>query len=229
MSPKLLLIGHRGACALEPENTLRSIARGIECCADMIEVDVRACGDGELVIIHDETLDRTTNGSGRVRGLTLEELRRLDAGKGEKIPTLREALELIGRAGVRPVIEIKEEGIEERILDEVNRAGLTKSAFFVSFSPKSVRRIGELLPAGERGIIFARPIPDPVQLALELGAQLLPRWDLVTTKLLNSAREKGIKVFAWVLNSEADFRRAIDMALDGFATDDPCFARRIIG
>jgi glycerophosphoryl diester phosphodiesterase len=229
MSSKLSLIGHRGACTLEPENTLRSIARAIECAADMVEVDVRACGDGELVIIHDETLDRTTNGSGRVRDLTLEELRRLDAGRGEKIPTLREALELMKDARVRPVIEIKEEGIEERILEEVSRADLAKSAFFVSFSPRSVKRVEELFPAGERGIIFARPIPNPVQLALELGAQLLPRWDLVTTKLLNSAREKGVKVFAWVLNSEADFRRAIDMGLDGFATDNPCFARRIIG
>jgi glycerophosphoryl diester phosphodiesterase len=85
----MLIIGHRGAKAIEPENTLRALAKGMEC-ADFVEIDVRMSRDNELVVIHDRTLERTTNGKGQVNDFTLEQLKELDAGKGEKIPTLKE-------------------------------------------------------------------------------------------------------------------------------------------
>ena len=99
-------VGHRGAAGHEPENTLRSFRKALDLGADMVELDVHLCGTGELVVIHDETVDRTTDGSGSVRDMPFHELRGLDAGKGERIPTLREVLDLLeGRAGVN--IELK--------------------------------------------------------------------------------------------------------------------------
>ncbi|MEM3426627.1 MAG: glycerophosphodiester phosphodiesterase family protein, partial [Thermoproteota archaeon] len=91
----VLKIGHRGARFYEPENTLRSFRKALELGVDAVELDVRRTRDGELVVIHDAEVDRTTNGKGLVRELTLEEIRRLDAGKGEKIPTLEEALDFL--------------------------------------------------------------------------------------------------------------------------------------
>ncbi|RLG46262.1 MAG: glycerophosphodiester phosphodiesterase, partial [Thermoproteota archaeon] len=93
------VVGHRGASAYEPENTVRSIRRAFEMGADAVEVDARVSKDGHVVIIHDETVDRTTNGTGLVSELSLEEIRALDAGKGEKIPTLQEVLEEIRGKG----------------------------------------------------------------------------------------------------------------------------------
>ncbi|HDI31391.1 MAG TPA: glycerophosphodiester phosphodiesterase, partial [Thermofilum sp.] len=89
----MIVIGHRGMRFVEPENTLRAIERALRCGVDAVEVDVRMTKDGRLVLMHDETVDRTTDGEGRVRDLTFNEIRRLDAGKGERVPTLEEVLE----------------------------------------------------------------------------------------------------------------------------------------
>ncbi|MDD1713112.1 MAG: glycerophosphodiester phosphodiesterase, partial [Methanoregulaceae archaeon] len=105
------VIGHRGARSVEPENTLRAVREGMRC-ADTVEVDIRQTRDGVLVIMHDATLDRTTNGHGLIRTCTLAALQRLDAGKGEKIPTFSEVLDLVGgRCGL--FAEIKEPGTED--------------------------------------------------------------------------------------------------------------------
>src|SRR5215212_6994015 len=97
----MIVVGHRGAAALEPENTLRAFRRGIELGCDYLECDVHLTRDGRLAVIHDETVDRTTDGHGPVAGLTLDALRQLDAGLGERVPTLEEVLaEVRGRAGV---------------------------------------------------------------------------------------------------------------------------------
>ncbi len=102
----MLIIGHRG-CNLEPENTLRALAKGMEG-ADFVEVDVRVSRDNELVVIHDRSLERITNGKGMVKDFTLEQLKELDAGKGEKIPTLKEILDLVRDKGL--IIEINKRG-----------------------------------------------------------------------------------------------------------------------
>ena len=110
----ILSIGHRGACVYEPENTLRSFARALELGADMIEFDVHVCASGEAVVIHDAALKRTTNGLGYVKDKTLEELKTLDAGKGEKIPVLEEVFDLVNkRAGLN--IELKSENAPVKV------------------------------------------------------------------------------------------------------------------
>lgn len=134
---------------MEPENTLRALARGMEC-ADLVEVDVRMSRDGELVVIHDRTLERTTNGKGLVKEFTLAQLKELDAGEGEKIPTFQEVLDFAGDKGL--IVEIKETGSEGKICAMIKERGY-EQIVPVSFSPEAVKNVKELLPDIKTGII----------------------------------------------------------------------------
>lgn len=109
---RILTIAHRGASAYEPENSLRSVRRTLEFGANAIEVDIRRSKDGHIVVIHDETVDRTTDGRGYVRNMTLRELRGLDAGREERIPTLRAVVDLVG-GRARLIVEVRVSGVDE--------------------------------------------------------------------------------------------------------------------
>jgi len=146
-------IAHRGASAYEPENTLRSFERAIELKADMIELDVRYSLDRHLVVLHDAKVDRTTDGTGLVALKTLSELKELDAGKGEQIPTLEEVLEFgIGRT--KFVIELKENGVEDKVVDLINKNNLLEDVFIISFKPMRLKMIKELEPKIKTGLIL---------------------------------------------------------------------------
>ncbi len=220
----MLIIGHRG-CNLEPENTLRALAKGMEC-ADFVEVDVRMSKDGVPMIMHDRTLERTTNGIGMVKDFTLEQLKELDAGKGEKIPTLQEVLDLVRDRGL--LVEIKEAGSEEKICGMIKESGV-RNVILVSFNPGSLRNSKEMLPDTKTGIIYSRAAENPSRLALGIKANiLLPKYDLVSRELVEISHRHDLMVFPWTLNTNHEIRRAADMGVDGFATDDPCFARQLI-
>ncbi|HID15455.1 MAG TPA: glycerophosphodiester phosphodiesterase, partial [Candidatus Atribacteria bacterium] len=137
---KFLVVAHRGASAYEPENTLRAIRRAIEIGADVVEIDVRLTKDGYPVVIHDETVDRTTNGSGLVNEFSLDELRKLDAGKGEKIPLLSEVLDLVA-GKINVFIEIKVDEAVIPSLREVDARDLWDSVMFTSFNIEHLRRV----------------------------------------------------------------------------------------
>jgi len=134
----MMIMGHRGAAALEPENTLRSIERAIHVGVDAVEIDVHLTRDKRLVVIHDDTVDRTTNGSGTVSSFSLEEIRRLDAGKGERIPTLQEVIDLV-RGKVRLVVELKEKGTEGPVSVSIRENGLLDDVYVISFWHRLVR------------------------------------------------------------------------------------------
>lgn len=215
----MLIIGHRG-CGVEPENTVRAIVKGMEC-ADLVEIDVRTSKDKELVVIHDSTLERTTNGKGLVRDFTLAELKKLDAGKEERIPTLKEVLDLVNNG---LIVEIKEEGSEEKICSVIKEKGF-ENIILVSFSPKALVNAKKILQV-RTGLIFSRAL-EAIRLALSIKANaILPRFDLASRELVEKAHRHNLKVFAWTLNTEEEFRKAMEMGLDGFASDDPCLARR---
>ena len=112
----MLKVGHRGARAYEPENTLRSFKRAIELGVNAVELDIRRTKDGEVVVIHDAKVDKTKNGKGLVSELTLEEIKQLVTEKGERIPTLEEALDFLDKK-VKILIELKETGFEKKVLD----------------------------------------------------------------------------------------------------------------
>jgi glycerophosphoryl diester phosphodiesterase len=220
----MFVIGHRGARALEPENTLRSLRRGMEC-APFVEVDVRLSGDGHVVVMHDATVDRTTNGTGEVGSLTFAELKRLDAGGGEHIPSFSEVLDLVvGRNGGL-VVEIKEPGSEEAICDLL-AGSRPEPLLVVSFHPDSIRRARELLGDVATGLIYSRIQNDPLQIAVSVNATvILPKFTRVTPALVGAAHIAGLPVVAWTLNTEEEFARALSLGIDGFASDNPCMAR----
>ncbi len=222
----MLIIGHRGARALAPENTLLALRRGMAC-ADFVEIDVRLTKDGIPVAIHDATVDRTTDGTGPVKGYTIEDLARLDAGEGETIPTLREVLDLVhGRAGL--VVEIKEPGTEVIIVSAlIDR--MPQRFILVSFNPQSVAMAKRLLPGVQAGLISSAEIGDPAEFARPAQADLiLPRRDRLSREMVEQAHDAGLLVVPWTLNTEDDLEEAVRLGVDGFATDDPCAARRYL-
>lgn len=221
----MLIIGHRGARAQQPENTLRALEEGIRC-ADFVEIDLRRSRDGELVIMHDPTVDRTTNGTGPVGTLSLTELKSLDAGKGEKIPMFQEVLDLVrGRCGL--MVEIKEPGTEDQIVDRIRDSGFA-DLFVVSFHLSAIERVKEGSTL-KTGLIVPRGVPDPVDLAFRAGVDLvLPRLDVVTGDMVQEAHRRGILLFAWTGNQVEDIHRMARFGVDGIASDDPCFARSVV-
>jgi glycerophosphoryl diester phosphodiesterase len=222
----MLIIGHRGAQAEEPENTLRSVRKGSEC-ADFVEVDIRLSHEGVPVVIHDAKLDRTTSGTGRVNDHTLKELRVLDAGQGETIPTLSEILALVkGRCGI--FIEIKEPGSEPAVCSLLEKNPV-ENVFIVSFHEESLKAVKKLLPRIKTGYIFSEPNNNPVSKAAELKADvIIPRLDRLSEDLIESAHRHRIIVIPWTPNTPQQIRKAMRLGADGIITDNPCMARRFL-
>lgn len=215
-------IAHRGASAYEPENTVRSFRRALELNADMLEFDVRQTLDGRLVVMHDSTVDRTTNGTGPVALKPLDELKELDAGGGERIPTLEEVLELgSGKTGF--VIEIKENGIEQKVISTIREYGLIGDVFIVSFKGVRLRMVKELDPEVKTGLILLAS-PNPVKLAERCGADAVApfRW-FVTKGLAHRARSIGLRLFTWTVDEPGRCQKLIDMGLSGVVTNKPGF------
>lgn len=214
------VIGHRGARSIAPENTLASIRAAGGCGADLVEVDVRLTKDGILVVIHDDSVDRTTNGSGKVEEMTLEEIRGLDAGCGERVPTLAEAARLAEELDLAIVVEMKEVGLEDLVVREL--AG--RRAIVTSFFHQSVREVKELGGLKTGIIISSLPI-NPVDLALWAEADsIFPR--LTDPNLFIRAHRAGIEVYPWTINDPDQVRWLNRLGADGVVTDDPCRVRK---
>jgi glycerophosphoryl diester phosphodiesterase len=220
------IIGHRGAPVEEPENTMRSVGKGCEC-ADFVEVDVRLSHEGIPVVIHDAKLDRTTSGTGRVNDHTLKELRVLDAGEGETIPTLSEVLALVkGKCGI--FIEIKEPGSELAVCSLLD-AGPADDVFIVSFHEDSIRTVKKLLPSVKTGYIFSEPNDNPVSKAVDLKADaIIPRLDRLSSDLIEIAHGSRIIVIPWTPNTPHQIGKAMKLGADGIITDNPCLAKRFL-
>jgi len=221
-----LKIGHRGAKAYEPENTIRSFMKALELGVNAIELDVRRTKDGEIVVIHDAEVDRTTNGKGLVSELTLSEIKQLSTDKGEKIPTLEEALDFLDRR-VKILIEIKEVGIEGKVLDVVRGKGLEDNVIVISFHEEALRRIRELSDKVETGLIYVKH-KDPIGAALSLKAQyLLPLYRFIRSAFVKKAHEKGLKIIAWTINTIEEAQEYANKGVDGIASDKPDILRMI--
>ncbi|RLI24029.1 glycerophosphoryl diester phosphodiesterase [Candidatus Bathyarchaeota archaeon] len=206
--------GHRGAAGLEPENTLRSIRKAIELRVDQVEVDVHLTRDGEIVVIHDERVDRTTNGRGYVRDFTFKELRKLDAGKGERIPTLREVLNLtVGRVVLQ--IELKGEGTVEPVVRLIEEMGAENWVTITSFHPEMLKKTRELDPMLSTGLLIFKPENDPCRKALEVGANALHiNFKHVDKKLVEAAHQRRLRVCVWNPDMEEDMIRMIELGVD---------------
>jgi glycerophosphoryl diester phosphodiesterase len=218
---KVLIIAHRGASAYEPENTLRSVKKALELGADMVEVDVRASRDGHIVVMHDAVVDRTTNGKGYVKDMTLEELKRLNAGLGERVPTLQEVAELMGRKA-QLVVETKVPEIEKKVLQIIKENELGRQVLITSFYHPILKRVKELNPNMRTGAIIAsRPIK-AAQLALDANSNaLFPKHVYVDPEMVEEAHRHDITVYPWTIDALNEIEPLIKMGVDGIVTNKP--------
>ena len=216
----MLRIGHRGARAYEPENTIRSFKKALEIGVDAVELDVRKTKDNRLVVIHDADVKRTTDGKGLVSELTLTEIKTFSTEKGEKIPTLKEALDFLDRK-VKILIELKETGVEKQVLTAVSERGLQKNVIIVSFIEEALQKVKELGKEVETGLIYARH-KNPLKTALELKASyLLPLYRFTHTANVQKAHENGLKVIVWTINKPEEVVEYAKKGVDGIASDKP--------
>jgi glycerophosphoryl diester phosphodiesterase len=220
---QFLIIGHRGACGHEPENTLRSFRRALELGADGVELDVRLV-HGELLVIHDGKLDRTTNGHGYLARKSLAALRALDAGKGEHIPTLREVFETVHR---RAFINIELKGrrtahpVTALIREFVRTHGWQYEDFLVSsFSRAELRAVTDAkIPIA---LLLTRPTRLYSLSARRVRACAVnPAARHVTARFVADAHRRGLRVFPYTVNAPAEIRRLRDLGVDGIFTDFP--------
>jgi glycerophosphoryl diester phosphodiesterase len=218
-----LCIGHRGAAGHEPENTLRSIRRALEFGAQGVEIDVWLV-DGQLLVIHDETLQRTTNGHGPVARQSFEQLRKLDAGKGEVIPTLREVFQAVDRQAIIN-IELKGRGtagpVCALIEEFVGEQGWSYESFVVSsFLRRELAQVTH--PKIRVGMLCAKPMPLYHIAARRLGAwSIHPAARYTSARFVENAHRRGYKVFVYTVNTPAEIARMRALGVDGIFTDYP--------
>ena len=218
-----LCIGHRGAAGHEPENTLRSIRRALELCAHGVEIDARFI-DGELIAFHDDRLDRTTDGRGHISRQRFAHLRTLDAGKGERIPTLREVFETVGR---RAFINVELKGrrtagpVQALIAEFLDERGWAAEDFLVSsFLRRELRAISD--PRIRIGLLLTRPTP-----LYHVSARRVRAWSVhpaarfTTEHFVADAHRRGLKVIPYTANSPEDLARIRATGADGVFTDFP--------
>lgn len=221
-----LVIGHRGACGYEPENTLLSFSKALELGVDMIELDVYTLKDGHTVVIHDDKVDRTTDGKGYVLDKSFDEIRSLDAGKGERTPTLEEVLDLTDRKA-KVNIELKGVGTAEPVSSMIGRyieeKDWKEDDFLVSsFNHHELRNFKKLRPEIRIGALTVGIPLDYAKFGAELGAYSVnPCIEFVDRNFVDDAHEKGMKVFVWTVNDPDDMERMRDLGVDGIFTNFP--------
>jgi glycerophosphoryl diester phosphodiesterase len=216
----MLKVGHRGARAYEPENTIRSYRKALELGVDAVELDVRKTKDDEIVVIHDADVKRTTNGKGLVSELTLKEIKSFKMEKDERIPTLKEALDFLDEK-VKVFVELKEAGLEEQVVGLVEEMGLLKNVVVVSFLENALKKVKEIDPEVETGLIYARH-RNPLKAALDLKAKwLLGFYKFVHTANIQKAHENGLKVIVWTVNDLKEAEEMAKKSVDGIASDKP--------
>lgn len=216
----MLKIGHRGARAYAPENTITSFKKAIEIGIDAIELDVRKTKDNKLVVIHDTDVKRTTNGKGLVSELKLAEIKELSTEGSEKIPTLEEALDFIDKK-VKVFIELKEAGIEEQVLDLVHKKGMADNVVIVSFLEEALRKVRNMDNKIETGLIYARH-SNPLKAALELKANyLLALYRFTHTANVEKAHQNGLKIIVWTVNTVEEVKEYSEKSVDGITSDKP--------
>lgn len=212
-------IAHRGASGLEPENTLRAFFRAVEVGADALELDLRLTRDGYLVVMHDATLERTTNGTGSLSSMTLDEVRQLDAGLGEQVPTFEEVLEAVDL----PIYaELKQVEAAEPMVELIRTGKLDGRIIPISFDPEALRRVRRALPDLPLSLIFDGVPPDAIEQAGEVGTTLV---SLEATGLdegmVERCRQAGLDVIAGTVNDPETLRRTLELGVYGITTDRP--------
>ncbi|MGW7679161.1 glycerophosphodiester phosphodiesterase [Kribbella sp. NPDC054772] len=218
----MIITGHRGALGTAPENTLRSFRKAVADGCDEIELDLRVSADGELVIMHDATVDRTTSGTGEIAALTLAEIRALDAGEGEQVPTWSE---VVAAVDIRIQAEVKAEAAVPLLAQSLKSdPALAARTVVTSFHPEILVAVRELFPEVETGHIFGRTpeIREVIARTRAAGAT----WSMcglagLTAEGIAELHTAGLRATAWPVPDAATLAEATALGVDGVTTDNP--------
>lgn len=220
------ITAHRGAMSEAPENTMAAFRRAVELGVDEIELDVHFSADGHLAVMHDATVDRTTDGTGRISDTTWEQLQRLDAGRGERVPNLEQVLDSF--PGMPFQIEVKDVAVTQRVLEVIeDRRRSLGRVTVTSFHLEAVE--GALQPDRwwRVGLICGRDQAQKVPRAAALGVDCAYLHEnVLASDAVIPFRERGGQVYCWPARDEAEIRRALAADVTGFTTDDPALALR---
>jgi glycerophosphoryl diester phosphodiesterase len=239
-----VVIAHRGDKGFAPENTLSAFKQAAEKGADAIEFDVKLTADDQVIVLHDQTVDRTTNGTGNAAKLSLAAIKELDAGKklfpekfpGERIPTLEEVFETVGKR-VYMNIELTNystpnDALVPRVVELVKKHGLQSRVLFSSFLARNLQKARLILPEVPRGLLT---LPGLLGFwGRTFGwrgnyAALNPHVKDVDAGLVHRIHAAGKRVNAWTVTAEVDIKRMINLGVDGIITDDPALVLRLLG
>jgi glycerophosphoryl diester phosphodiesterase len=240
--PQPVIFAHRGASVYAPENTLAAFELALAQGADAIELDVKLSADGHAVVIHDATVDRTTGAHGRVKDLSLADLRALDAGSffsekygGEKIPTLEEVFEAVGR---RTFINVEltnydapRDHLVESVCSLVKKFGLQEHVLFSSFYISNLSRARSYLPKVPRGLLALSGLLGVWHRSFGFAfgnyQALHPNLKDATPQQVHYVHRLGRRIHVWTVNTEEELRRLFKWGVDGIFTDDPLLAIRV--
>jgi glycerophosphoryl diester phosphodiesterase len=222
------LVAHRGGAQLAPENTLAAFKQAIELGSDAYELDIHLTADKDLVVIHDDTLDRTSHKEGVVRQLTLAQLKQADP----SLPSLREALQM-ARGHCKVLVEIKHpgggprhEGIEGVLLRQLGEEKMLDQVVVISFDKESLRQLRGKVTTG---FLYGGSV-DIAAIQQELGVSFVcPHFRLATPALIEQAHDLGMRVNAWTVNEEVDMRRLLEAGCDALTTDRPDRLKLLLG
>ena len=223
----MLIFAHRGASGEAPENTLLALREAIKQGVDAIELDVQLLRTGELAVIHDETVNRTTDGTGDVAGYNLDDIKKLDAGDGQKIPLLHEVLDLADKS-VAVNIELKGAKTAKPVAAEIskylNNHGWNEEQFLVSsVSKKELKLFKKLMPNIKIGTIISRKtylttLPNAIRLNADFVVLELNH---IYERQIKKAHRKGIKVYIFTINTKKELEKVKQLGIDGIFTDNP--------
>lgn len=232
---------HRGASGYAPENTISAFRKAAQMKADGVELDVQLSKDGELVVIHDETVGRVSDRSGYVRDFTLRELKEIDVSRPvpgfgvERIPTLSEVLEELKPTGMTINIECKTgiffyPGLEEKMIRLVKDMNMTDRIWCSSFNHESVKKVKQLCPEMKTGFLIADVIIDVADYARKNGAMALhpALYHMQDEGLIGRCKEKGLAVHVWTVNDSKDMKALCLAGADAIITNYPDIARKVV-
>jgi len=222
----ILKIGHRGAKGYQPENTLVSFQKALDLNVDGVEFDVHVCKSGELIVIHDFTVDRTTNGTGAVAELTLSELKALRINDNSQIPTLEEVTPLFNK---NHLINIELKGLDtaKKVCDFIEKliqqGAFCYSNFIVSsFDKAELKTVADYQPQIPIGILKHENLAEALEWAEQFSAvAIIPHFSLLTKENVALMRQKGYSIYTWTVNEPADIVRVKALSVDAIITDFP--------
>ncbi|MBD1371285.1 glycerophosphodiester phosphodiesterase [Hazenella sp. IB182357] len=227
-------MAHRGFSAQYPENTMVAFEQARLAGADGFEIDVHLTKDGQIVVIHDEKVDRTTNGTGWIKDLTWEQIKELDSGSwfhsqfaSEQIPSLQDVLQYVYRHGLMLNIELKNNivpypSLEEKLIQEIIHFGLEDQVYLSTFNHHSLHVLKEIAPTIQSAALYVARMYQPWQYANLIGVEAIhPHYQSITDSDIKQCHEQGLKVRAWTVDDETQMQRLLLAEIDAIVTNVP--------